>query len=253
MSRDETRSRLREGLRRRYERRQHKGGEREEPDLIGELERVDTVDRELLVSLAECLLEELDRYEPAVAEVNHALHVLFEFFQIRDLARIRPAVERAVLHPAFRSKARYLQLLEELADPRSVPALIEVLSRHRGTSEDDLDGRVAALEALRMQAEPLQELSPVLALLDDSSSRVRLAATAYVWTHHVSEAGDILVRRIAYEDDPDVLALALETVEQLGRVDALPVCEERLSRLDPALSDFIEPLQATIAVLREQR
>jgi len=251
---DETKARLREALRRRYESRQHKGAALAEPDLTGELERVDAADRGLLLSLTEDLLDELDREDPtAAAEVNHALHLLFEFFQIRDIAEVRPVVERAVLHPGFRQKARYLQLLEEFADERSAPVLVEVLAHNRGSSEDDIDTRVAALEALHLQPRPLADPDPVLAMFDDQSSRVRLAAMRYVWTHRVAEAGDLLVRRIAVESDPDVLSLMLETIEQLGRVDALPACEERLARLDPALTDFIEPLQETIAVLRERR
>lgn len=183
---------------------------------------------------------------------NRALHVLFDWFEGHEWIGARELVEKALIHQRFRWKERYLQVLDEFADPASLPTLLAVLRQHGSQSEVDVDIRSAVIQSLTSVFQAAHVWDSIRPYLRDPAPRVRLAATEFVWSFDITSAGDLLIARLAEEEDPSVFELILACLEKWKRTDALPACEQRLRSLDPALTDFIEPLMDTIAALSRE-
>lgn len=203
-----------------------------------------------LLSVAEHRLRQLDGADEDVGRLNYGLHLIFDFFEGRQLPQIRTVVERALQTDRFRMKERYIQTLEELADPASLPSLVTLLSRHRGNSIDDEDIRTAVLNALTVYFPPLADPSVVLDCLCDQSLRVRQAALRYVSAHPVDVAGPALELRALDEEDPDLLADVLDLLAQADPAKALASAEHRLASTPTSDAEVIESLRHTLEELR---
>lgn len=196
------------------------------------------------------LIQRLDREDVEDGKrVNRALHVLFDWIEAHRWAAGRELVEKALLHPRFHWKERYIQVLDEFADPASIPVLLALLRQQGSMSEADVDVRAVVIQSLTSVFKAANIRDVILPHLEDPAPRVRRAAAEYVWTLDIVEAGDALIARLAEEDDPSVFELILECLERWRRTDALPVCEQLVRSMDPALTDFIEPLTETIEAL----
>jgi HEAT repeat protein len=203
-----------------------------------------------MLAVAERCLQELNNAPQDVDRLNYGLHLLFDFFEGRRLPQIRTLVERALQNKRFRMKERYIQTLEELGDPASVPPLVNLLSLHRGSDIEDEDVRVAVLHALTAYFPSLVDPSPVLGLLSDESLRVRSAALQYVSANPVGVAVSVLAARAQDEGDPDLLVAVLDLLGQADPAEALAAAAQRLASMPVSEREIIEVLQLTVGKLR---
>jgi hypothetical protein len=235
-----------------YALRRRPGYEHARTELMAQLAREVQEDPESILGLGEQLLRNLNNTDPELDHANFGLHLLFDFFESRRLTQIRSLVERALQSSRFRMKERYIQTLEELGDPASVPALLAVLSLHRDGGIEAEDVRVAVLNALAGYFPPLADPSPVLELLPDDSPRVRAAALRYLLSHAVAAPPSMLAMRARNERDPELLDLVFELFERADPARALAAAEARLSTIPPSEAEIIESLQRTVKGLRER-
>ena len=205
-----------------------------------------------MLEVGERRLQELSDRPEDVNRINFSLHLIFDFFEGRRLAQIRPLIERALQNKLFNMKEQYIQTLEEFGDPASVLPLVRVLSVHPSDSIEDEGIRATVLGSLAAYFPPLADPSPVVAQLADESLRVRRAALRYIAMHAVDTAGAALAARARVEDDPDLLDEALGLLARTDRAQAVAIAESRLASTAPSEAELIEQLQVSLSELRAQ-
>jgi hypothetical protein len=186
-----------------------------------------------------------------VLRANRSLHALFDLFEKRHWRECRTLIERALLEPRFLMKERYLQALEDFADPASVPALMALLAQP-GTSVAANDLRAAVLASLTGYFPPPDDARIALRFLADEHLRTRANALQLVSTHEIRAAGAALVNRIAEERDPDLLAEVLELVERWSPEEALAAINQRLAADDDENEGAREALMSARQALRDK-
>jgi hypothetical protein len=205
-----------------------------------------------MLAIGERRLDELSNSPQDANRINHSLHVIFDFFEGRRLAQVRPLIERALQNNLFNMKEQYIQTLEQFGDPASLAALASLLRLHRSNNVEDEGVRAAVLGALTGYFPALRDPSPVVDQLGDESLRVRRGAIRYLSAHAVRTTDAALAIRAMEEEDPDLLADVLVLLAQTNQAKALAVAEERLASTPVSDKEIIEQLQLSLEALRAQ-
>ena len=207
---------------------------------------------EPLLEVGEQRLQQLSKSPQDVNRINHGLHLLFDYFQGRQLTQIRPLIERALLSKLFNMKEPYIQALGEFGDSASMMPLAALLSLHRSGSVEDEGIRATVLGVLTGYFPALADPSPVIEWLGDESLRVRREALRYLSVHGVDNTAAPLAARARDEDDPDLLAEVLLLLAQVDRAQALAAAESRLASTPASEKEIVEQLEYSLKELRVQ-
>lgn len=159
-------------------------------------------------------------------------------------------LERAVQNEATPSKEEYVDLLDDLRDPRSTGPFLHVLGADSSSrsSDEARSKAIAGLERLRAN----HVVEAVMKHLDDPADRVRGAAIRFMDRLDVQEAAGALVRRVRVEDDPTNFEFLLNPLVRWKRREALPILRTMLDEgeLD-ANEDMEEAARQAVRALEE--
>lgn len=148
-------------------------------------------------------------------------------------------------------KEEYVDILDNLNDPRTIPALMSALELDHSVGKLGGMARAKAINTLLLfNAQEAKYL--IMLCVKDSVYRVRKAAIRFLLELDIAEAAPVFIEQLKEEDDPDNLECLIDGIICWEQTKALPALRDILSSewvhndeyLREIVEDAISELQA---------
>jgi hypothetical protein len=172
--------------------------------------------------------EFLSQNEPLDGQAERKLQLILWAISNDNKSTVIGLASAALNSNKTRHKEKYVDILDSLEDPRTIPSLMSAIELDSSVGYWGGMARYKAINGLLM-LEAQEAKSLIIPCVKDPVYRVRHAAIRFLVDLDICQAAPVFIEQLKQEEDPDNLELLIEGIVSWQQTDALPVLRDILA------------------------